>query len=315
MSSVASAKSHENPKNNPFIVQKFTEKPAQSLAWDDVRYFLELARQETLSGAARVLGVEHSTVARRVTALEAQLGLRLFERLPKRWNLTTEGEQLLGPAQRIEDEALAFSRASLGMGSLQGTVRVSAPPAFASHFIVPRLAALHARWAGIQIEMVGEAREADLLRREADLALRLSRPEAPSLSARPLAELGYGLYAAPRWLAAPSEEWQFIGYEGSLRETPQNQWLEQLAGTRPVVFRANDVAALHQACRAGLGLAALPHFLARGDVALAAVPDGACPVRRPLWLAIHPDVRRSPRVKAIADILTDLFREHAQALG
>lgn len=296
-------------------MQKFPEKLDHPLAWDDVRYFLELSRQQTLTAAARVLGVEHSTVARRVTALEAQLGLRLFERLPKRWNLTAEGEQLLGPAQRIEDEALAFSRASLGMGSLHGTVRISAPPAFASHFIVPQLAALHARWAGIQLEMVGEAREADLLRREADLALRLSRPEAPSLAARPLAEIGYGLYATSRWLTAPPAEWQFVAYEGGLRETPQNQWLEQLAGARPVVFRSNDVAALHQACRAGLGLAALPHFLARGDGQLVAIPEFTCPVRRPLWLAIHPDVRRSPRVKAIAELLTELFHTHADTLS
>jgi DNA-binding transcriptional LysR family regulator len=295
-------------------VQNSTEKTRETLSWDDVRYFLELARRGKLTVAARVLGVEHSTVARRVGTLEATLGLRLFDRLPKSWNLTAEGEGLLAHAQRIEAEALAFSRASTGYGALRGAVRVSAPPAFASHFIVPHLARLRQRWPGITIELIGESRQANLYRREADLAVRLSRPEQPGLAAKPLGQIGYGLYAAAEWARRDPGEWEFIGYDELLRDTPQQRWLEELAQGRPFRFRTNELDAMHRACRGGLGLAALPHFVARDDASLTPFEQPACPVRRPLWLVIHPDVRRSPRVRAVADLISELIRENAPAL-
>ena len=162
--------------------------------------------------------------------------------------------------------------------------------------------------------MAGEARQANLYRHEADLAIRLSRPEEPGLTAKPLAEMGYGLYAAAGWAERTQETWEFIGYDDALREAPQQKWLEKFSAGRPFVFRSNDLAALYQACRAGLGLAVLPHFLARDDPALFAVPDHSCPMNRPIWMVIHPDVRRSPRVKAVADILSELLRGNAAAL-
>lgn len=298
-------------------MQKFAKQAASpaSLNWDDVRFFLELARTEKLTATARVLGVEHSTVARRVSALETQLGVRLFDRLPRSWNLTLEGEHLLAHAKRLEDEALAFSRASLGAGSLSGTVRLSAPPALASYFMVPHLAALRGRWPGITLELVGEARQANLYRREADLAIRLSRPEEPGLATRKLASLGFGLYGAAHWARCPAEDWELLAYGDALRDTAQQRWLDQLAAGRTPVFRTNDLAALHQACRAGLGVAILPHFLARGDASLAPLPAPIPPLQQPLWLVIHPDVRRSPRVKAVAELVNEVFLTHAGTLA
>lgn len=303
------------PNKHTIIVQKNTISPAPSrdLQWDDVRHFLELARQGSLSGAARRLGVEHSTVARRVEALELSLNLRLFDRLPRGWQLTPEGETLAAQARRLEDEALAFSRAALGVSALQGTVRLSAPPVVASHFLVPRLAPLRRHWPGIDLEIVGESREANLARGEADLALRLSRPNAPGLVARSLGEMGYGLYAAPGYSQRPAEEWEFLGYDESLRQVPQQQWLEAVAAGRRFILRSNDLAALYQGARAGLGVTVLPHFLGRHDPALAVVEGPPCPVQRELWLVMHPDVRRSPRVRAVADALAQLVQE-AEAL-
>jgi DNA-binding transcriptional LysR family regulator len=295
-------------------VQKSTDRPA-ALDWDGLRYFLELARQGTLSCAARTLAVEHSTVARRVAALEQSIGVRLFDRLPKSWTLTPEGEELLLYARRVEDEAHAFGRASLGVSALVGAVRLSAPPAFTSHFLVPRLAALRRQWPAIRLDITGEVREANLFRREADLALRLSRPEEPGLATRPLAEMGFGLYGSAEWVALPAEQWEFVGYDDSLSQALQQQWLSKFAGSRPFSLRSNDLATLYQACRAGLGVAALPHFLARGDAMLQPMPGVECPVKRGIWLVLHPDVRRSPRVKAVAEGLTELLHEHAALLG
>lgn len=297
-------------------MQKRTENAGSgpALQWDDIRYFLALARQGSLSGASRQLGVEHSTVARRVEALEKALAVRLFDRLPRGWSLTPEGETLADRGRRLEDEALAFSRAALGVASLQGTVRVSTPPLLASQFLVPRLSAFRHQWPNIDLEIIGETREANLARGEADIALRLSRPTAPGLVAKPLGAMGYGLYAAHGYGERPPALWEFVGYEESLRQVPQQRWLEGIAAGRRFVLRSNDLAALHAGARVGLGVAALPHFLAAHDPALTLLPTPTLPEPRRYWLVMHPDVRRSPRVRAVADALAAIFSEAADLL-
>ncbi|NIE66428.1 LysR family transcriptional regulator [Burkholderia sp. Ax-1719] len=276
------------------------------LQWDDIRYFFELARVGSLSGAARKLSVEHSTVARRVEALEQSLEVRLFDRLPKGWSLTPEGEALARQATRLDDEAQAFSRAAVGVSSLRGTVRISAPPVLASHLLVPRLAAIRSQWINIDLEVIGESREANLARGEADLAIRMLRPTAAGLVARCIGEMGYGLYAANGYTDRPQPEWEFLGYDEDLSQVPQQRWLNQIAGSRRFAFRSNNLAALLNAARAGLGIAALPCFLAADDPTLSLLPDHTCPTVRQLWLVMHPDVKRSPRVRLIADLLVNL---------
>lgn len=287
---------------------------SQRLQWDDVRYFLALARLGSLSAASRSLDVEHSTVARRVEALERALGLRLFDRLPRGWTLTTEGEALVVQAKGLEDQAIAFSRAALGVASLAGTVRISAPPMTASHFLAPRLATLREAWPDIDLELIGESRDADLAHGEAELALRLARPTAAGLAARALGGMGSGLYASPAHAVRPPQEWVFLGYDRSLGQVAQHTWLEGIADGRRFVLRSNDLAVLYQACRAGLGIALLPHFLARSDTALVAVPCDNAPPPRSLWLVVHPDVRRSPRVRAVADSLAEIIAAAAAVL-
>lgn len=287
---------------------------SQRLQWDDVRYFLALARLGSLSAASRSLDVEHSTVARRVEALERALGLRLFDRLPRGWTLTTEGEALVVQAKGLEDQAIAFSRAALGVASLAGTVRISAPPMTASHFLAPRLATLREAWPDIDLELIGESRDADLAHGEAELALRLARPTAAGLAARALGRMGSGLYASPAHAVRPPQEWVFLGYDRSLGQVAQHTWLEGIADGRRFVLRSNELAVLYQACRAGLGIALLPHFLARSDTALVAVPCDNAPPPRSLWLVVHPDVRRSPRVRAVADSLAEIIAAAAAVL-
>ncbi|WDD92813.1 LysR family transcriptional regulator [Burkholderia sp. FERM BP-3421] len=279
------------------------------LQWDDIRYFLELARVGSLSAAARKLSVEHSTVARRVEALEQSLEIRLFDRLPKGWSLTPEGETLAMQARRLDDEAQAFSRAAVGVSSLKGTVRISAPPVLASHLLVPRLAGIRSQWMNIDLEVMGESRDANLARGEADLAIRMSRPTASGLVARCIGQMSYGLYAAYGYANRPESEWEFLGYDEGLSQVPQQRWLNQIAGDRRFVFRSNDLVALLNAARVGLGIAAFPHFLATNDTALCLLPDHACSTVRQLWLVMHPDVKHSPRVRLIADLLINLVGE------
>jgi DNA-binding transcriptional LysR family regulator len=300
---------HESPAHHPDAAA------LASLAWDDIRFFVAVARTGSLSGAARQLRVEHSTVARRVGALESHIGVRLFDRLPRSWALTSEGEALLAPAERLEQEVLAFARAAAANTATQGTVRVSAPPAFASHFIVPLWAAQADRWPGIELDIVGELRSANLQRRDADIAIRFMRPTEPGLAARKLGELAFRLYAAPVWLTRAEADWRFLGYSDPPGNVPHQQLLADMAGSRPFVLRSNDLTALHNACRGGLGLAMLPAFMARDDAALAEVPGEGRPVMREIWSVVHPDVRRSPRVRGVADALAEMVGAHAGRLA
>jgi DNA-binding transcriptional LysR family regulator len=285
-------------------VQKST---GRKLQWEDVRYFLALARDGTLSRAARRLQVEHSTVARRVETLESALRLRLFDRLPRGWQLTSEGENLAGFAEKMEAEAFSFERAAVGAGAVHGTVRLSIAPTLASLFLVPRIAAMRDRWQGIALEVAGEIRDVNLSRREADLAVRTRRPREPGLVVRSLAKIGYGLYARAGYTRRDEAQWEFLGFDETLRHVPHQRWLEQFAGTRSFALRSNDQIAIHGATRAGLGIACLPHYQVCQDPLLASIPSSTAAPPMEVWLVLHADVRRSPRVRTVADLVTEIF--------
>ncbi|KVL43236.1 LysR family transcriptional regulator [Burkholderia territorii] len=302
------------------------------MSWDDLRYFLAVMRGGSLSAAARALQVQHSTVARRIDALESALGIRLFDRLPRGWPPTDEGLHLAEHAARVEADVHAFARAVQGAAALDGVVRVSASPVFASHFLAPRLARALRAWPALRIDLMGEMQAANLYAREADLAVRLSRPSEPGLAARRLGTMRFALCASPDWAAAPPDTWAFLGYDDALAQMPQQQWLERFAAGRRFAFIANDLAALHRACMAGAGVALLPRFLVGTSATDADVDAGApplrsdpslagaaalveltsvprCDVEREIWLVVHPDVRRSPRVQRVADAIADAVRE------
>lgn len=285
------------------------------MQWDDLRPFLAVARDGSLSAAARRLRIDHATVGRRLDGLETALGVRLFDRLPRGWRLTAEGEALLPRAERVEAEALAFQREAAGSSGAAGVVRLSAPPAVGALFVTPRLGALYRRHPDVVVEIAGSTRAASLSRREADLAVRLMAPTDSGLVARRLGVLGYGLFATPEIAAAPPAGWRFLGYDDDLAHVPQQRWLVEIAADRPMVLRCNDLVALHAACVAGLGVAALPHFMAKGDSRLRSIPIAPKPVPREIWLLVHPDLRRSPRVRAVMDAVIEMFDDARTLLG
>lgn len=277
--------------------------------WNDLRYFLALSTSGTLSGAARALGVEHSTVARRIDALEAALGARLFDRFARGWTPTAAGLELLPPARRVEEELHGVLRAASGAGALRGSVRVSAPPALCTYLLAPDLPEMLGHLPQIEVELRAEARLNDLARGEADIVLRYQRPTAPGLVLRRLTDTTYGAYATSAYLRAhAAAEWKFLGYDAALDDTPQQQWLEGYRGERRYRLRSNDLGTLYQAARAGAGIAVLPDYLV-GDPRsrLLAVPGANCPVRRRLWLVMHEDIRRAAPVRAVADALAAWF--------
>lgn len=282
----------------------------KTLQWDDVRYFLTLSREGSLSASARVLKVEHSTVARRVSNLEKTLRVKLFDRLARGWILTKEGVELSRQAESLETEMLALWRTALTNTTLSGKVRVSAPPILMSDFLVPRIQCFQEKYPDIELELIGETRGADLTRGEADIALRMVEPNSPQLVARLLCNVSYNLYAIPAWLERPRSEHAFIGFDQASSHW-QKTWLENHAGHRQYALRSNDIRAMYHAALSGIGLALLPRFMVAGESQLAVVPMLEIPPVCPLYLVMHTDVRRAPRIRATADFLIDLIQSQA----
>lgn len=285
------------------------------MAWDDIRFFLALARSGSLSAAARALQVEHSTVARRVEQLEARLRVRLFDRLARGWALTGEGAALRERAEAVELEVLALERAAAGVESLAGTVTISAPPVLLSRLLVPMLRRFATAHPQVTLNLVGERRQAQMLRAEADLALRLGRPAEPDLVARQLGVLRYRLYGTAEQVARPAAEQVFIGFDESLPDLPQKRWLEAHVGPRAWSLRSNDMETMVQAAAAGWGLALLPDSVGSALAALQALPGADPSWERPVYLVMHPDLRRARRVRLVADWVAAHWADAPPARG
>jgi DNA-binding transcriptional LysR family regulator len=278
--------------------------------WEDLHHFVTLAREGTLSAAARTLGVDHATVARRVAALEQSTGLKLVDRRSRTTVLTDDGRRIAAVAAPMEEAAFAVGRtARAAKPEVDGEVTISAPPNFASSVIAPRLVRLRQRYPGIHIKLIGEKRKASLGRREADVALRLMRPAEAGLFVRKIGSFGFGLYGAPAYLEkTPPHAFAFIGYDASMAESPQEVWLRTVVGEREVVLRTNDLETQIAAARSGLGVAALPHYLGDGDPRLQRYEVTQKPINREIWLAVHRDLRQVPSVRAVMEFLVSCLK-------
>ena len=276
--------------------------------WDNMRYFAIFARERSLSAAARQLKVDHATIARRIAALEVSLNLKLVDRRPRSYVLTVDGERIAALGSRMENEACAVSRAAkAGQQAIAGEIAISAPPAMATALIAPRLAQLRQQYPGIHIRLIGETRMASL-HREADLAIRLSRPTEAELVTRKIGVVAFSLYASPAYLDLhSSENFEFIAYDDSMEDSAQQRWLRKNAGTRPIVLRTNNLETQKAAARASMGIAALPYFLGDKDDGLQRLESDEEELTRDVWLAVHGDLRNTPAVRATMDFLIGCF--------
>jgi DNA-binding transcriptional LysR family regulator len=278
--------------------------------WEDLHHFVTLAREGTLSAAARTLGVDHATVARRVAALEQSTGLKLVDRRARATSLTDDGKRIAAVAAPMEEAAFAVGRAAqAAKPGIDGQVSVSAPPNFASSVIAPQLTRLRQQHPGIRIKLIGEKRQASLGRREADVALRLMRPVEAGLFVRKIGSFGFSLYGAPGYLEkTPPHAFAFIGYDASMADSPQEVWLRTIVGEREVVLRTNDLETQVAAARSGLGIAALPHYLGDRDPGLQRHVVTGKSISREIWLAVHRDLRQVPAVRAVMEFLVSCVR-------
>jgi DNA-binding transcriptional LysR family regulator len=290
-------------------------------SWDDLRIFLCLAREGTLTTAAKALGVSHPTVARRVQALEQQIGARLFERLPDRFVPTAAGEELLADTEAMEKAALSINRRSAGLSdTVSGVVRLSAGEAM-SALLARHLPELRKSLRHIEFELTASHTLANLSRREADLLIREQVPELGSIVARKLDRVAYAIYAHPdiavsKLTPSAMKSLPWIGFDDDHAYMPGQRWLqERLDGARPVV-RGNNWLVLHEAARAGAGFVVLPCYLGDRDANLQRVGGVIADVFADQWLLVHRDLRALPRVRAVMDAVIVLFqRERALLQG
>lgn len=289
----------------------------QSLNWDDLRVFLAVARHGGLLAAGRRLHLDHTTVARRLGALERALGARLVHRSPRGARLTDAGLGILEHAERIEAETLeARARFSAGGQELSGVVRLATPDAFGTYLVAPHVKTLHARHPHIQLELVPEVRATSLTKREADVSVGLTRPQDERLSTQKLTDYRLGLFAARSYLetAAPIDDLDavrthpFVWYIDELIDVPELRNLDQVAEHMPTVFRSSSIAAQQNAVASGLGLGLLHVFAAEQDPRLVRLLPQAVSVVRTYWLAMHADQRHLPRVRAVRDFLHETVR-------
>ncbi|MCJ1903328.1 LysR family transcriptional regulator [Paracoccus versutus] len=286
---------------------------AQAQNWDDLRLFLAVARAGSLSGAARSLGVTHSTVFRRIGAFEARLGVRLFDRLPGGYALTAAGEEMRDSVTRIEEEISALALKVTGQDQRpHGTIRITTTDLLAVGVLPRHIAAFRAEWPGIEIEVIVADTVLDLTRREADVALRLGNPGQETLVGRRVGRLAFAAYAAAdRPLGDPAEgDW--IGYgsaHGPLSRNLARWWPDARQ-----VYRTNSIIAAHAGAKAGIGLAALPCVIADCDPSLiraAALPED---FMLDLWLLIHEDLRQTARIRLFLDFMATALAADADLL-
>lgn len=289
--------------------------------WDDVRTFLAIARERTLSGAARVLGVQQSTMSRRLAAMEAGAGARLLQRTPRGYALTALGEAVLGNAERMEAEAIAVERLVQGCDvALSGVVRLTTVEVMAEMIVPAAVARLQQRYPGIGVDVFSDGRTFNLSRREADLAIRMTRFDGGDLVTRRMGVSASALYASRGWLAlhgTPGDggPQAVITVQEDQAQLPEPRWLaERLPGAR-VALRTNSRSAQLAAVRHDLGLACLPCLIADAapDLVRLSEPDEA-PARE-VWLGVHADLRHMPRIRAVIEALDQAFAAARDALA
>ncbi|QRN96155.1 LysR family transcriptional regulator [Archangium violaceum] len=292
--------------------------------WTDLRYFLAIAREGTLAAAARELEVDASTVGRRLTALEEELGSRLFDRTPAGLVLTDVGRGIRSAVEEMEAAALAVERRASGEDArLEGVVRITLTEAFAVDVVLPRFAPFRERHPGIEVRFLTDYGSLDLARREADIAVRLTRPQEDTLVARKVGEIAIAPYASETYLERrgmpdPSQGFaghDVIGYVDSAERWPEARWLAEAAPSAHVAVRCNSLLSVVAATSAGLGVGVMPCLCGDRESGLRRVAPVVASLRRDIWLVVHADLQHNARVRATLHFLAELIQRERPLLS
>ncbi len=287
--------------------------------WNDLQIFLALERGKTAREAGARLKVSHSTISRRIDAMEKRFGTKLFDRTPDGFVPNASGARILARAQQIEAEMLELERLVVGADvRLQGDIRLTAPPPVSEYLILPMIAEFKKQFPLITIDLESKYGHADLSRRDADLAIRFSEKPDEYLVGRRLPVFRDTVFAAPDYIAnhwdgeiAIDPEWIGWPTDGPLFERARKASFPN-ATVNWVMPNLN----LHaQAAAAGLGMASLPCIIGDRVPGLVRVPGGQLTDSHPGWLLTHPDLRRMERVRVFAKFLHEVINAQSDFIG
>lgn len=287
--------------------------------WNDLRFFLELSRRGRLISAARKLHVDHTTVSRRIAALEDELNARLFDKSPRGYKLTDAGQRLLPYAERMEAHSNQLYQEISGKDArLSGTVRLSAPEGLGAHIIAHNLGLFREMHPDIELELLAESRRTSLSKREADIAITLARPDSGRVIAWKLCDYRLRLYGADDYLRKHPEiskvedlnHHDFISYIDDLIQLPELRFLDQVIKDPHIIFRSTNVMAQYNAVLDGIGLSIIHCFMADQDNRLTPILPRKIYIDREYWLVVHEDLRHVARVDAVCHFLTQLLKDH-----
>lgn len=281
--------------------------------WNDLKYFLEVARIGTLSGAARVLSADHATVSRRITALEQALGRALFQRATNGYALTPAGEDLLVQAEQMEILALRTSAGSDVASAIGGVVRVVTADGFGNFFLSKHLPSFSETHPRLSVQLVPIQQIQSQTQRDGDIGITLTAGR-PRFVAERLADYGLGLYASAAYLAqhgAPASRealrsHRFIGYIEDLLFSRELDYLDEVSPGLRAQLQFSSLLGQVEATLADAGICVLPHFIAERYPALLPVLADAISIQRTYWMNITPEAQRVPRVRALAAFLRAL---------
>ena len=284
--------------------------------WDLLRSFLAVARAGKLTSGARSLGVDHSTLSRRLTALEQSLGTKLFLHSVSGYTLTAQGKDLLARAEAIENSIISLD-CQFGQSSrVSGAVRIGAPDGFGTTVLAPAIGNLTAAHPDLEIELVPTPRAFSLSKREADIAIALTCPMRGRLRRRKLTDFEFGVYAA----RAEGALWEgiekpadfsgrpFVSFVEDLIYTPEIDYLQDICQAIVPRVRIASLVAQWHATVAGVGLCVLPCFMADADERLIRVLPDEVSLRRTLWMVVHADTRDIARIQVTCEFIADEVR-------
>ncbi len=286
------------------------QKCKDMIDWNDLPYFLSVAKTGSLLGASKALGVNHSTVFRRINALEDKLGSRLFERLTEGYTLTDVGHIVLQHAQTAENSIHSLERAVAGKDfELSGEIRITAPLSFSEYVLAPCIAKFRQLHPGISINIIVSSALYDLSRRDADIAIRTGSNPPDHLIGRRVTDLVWSVYANKAYIKKYGQpkfteqlsEFNLIGADESLLMVEAYKWLMQNFSSENFSCSASDVKTISTLCTQGLGLALLPtNYFCPNLVKLFDVEPQ---IKDTVWILTHPDLRHVARIKEFSKFL------------
>jgi DNA-binding transcriptional LysR family regulator len=281
----------------------FTGLEGLKMNWDDLRFFLALSREKTVSGAGRVLAVKHTTVARRMAALEKQIGCRLFDRLPNGYAMTQAAENLYLHALAVEEVVQAADREVFGMDTkLSGTLKLTASHNAFTRLVIPKLSEFTDRYPSIDMELLTSTGLADLASRQADIALRFSSKPPEYLVGREVVSMHHGIYASVDYLKQKHGNEKLILWE---QERNMPEWTSDHFSGASVAARTTEIMTMLALVKNGFGIARIPCYIADTEPRLCRIDVSLSPSSWGLWVLSHVDLKSTARVRVCREFLID----------